>query len=217
MRINQFVARATGLSRRAADQAIASARVTINGQPAKLGDEANQSVIVRLDDTELKLETVMTVMLNKPVGYVCSRDGQGSPTIYELLSAEYNHLKPVGRLDKDSSGLLLLTNDGDLANQLTHPRFAKTKVYEIELDKPLTNADQSSVEQGVKLDDGLSKLSVRQLDGAGLVWQVTMAEGRKRQIRRTFEALGYQVVNLHRISFGDYQLAKLKAGIWKVV
>jgi pseudouridine synthase len=154
-------------------------------------------------------------MLHKPVGYVCSRDGQGSKTIYDLLPTKLHQLKPVGRLDKDSSGLLLLTNDGELANRLTHPSFEKEKVYEISLDKPLARPDRAQIEQGVLLEDGLSKLQVKPLGNEH--WQVTMREGRNRQIRRTFSALGYRLQALHRTQFGTYRLGRIAPGEYTVV
>lgn len=210
MRINKFVAQASGLSRRAADRAIEAGRVTVNGQPGSTGDDIINSVVVRLDDKLLELPNVhTTIMLNKPAGFVCSRNGQGSATIYELLPPEYHHLKPVGRLDKDSSGLLLLTDNGDLANQLTHPRYTKTKIYEIELSKPLQPLHQQLInDHGIQLEDGRSQLGLSKLKD-GQHWQVTMQEGRNRQIRRTFESLGYRVTKLQRTHFGPYSLTQL--------
>ena len=138
MRINKYIALSTGLSRRAADAAILDGRVTVDEQPASSGMKVSATTVVTLDGTVLsRPAATQTIMLNKPVGYVCSRDGQGSQTIYELLPADLHSLKPVGRLDKDSSGLLLLTNDGTLANQLTHPRYEKIKEYIVQLNKPL--------------------------------------------------------------------------------
>jgi 23S rRNA pseudouridine2605 synthase len=215
MRINQYLAGATGLSRRAADSAIQAGRVTINGQPAHLGDNVSANDVVKFNNRPVAIADKTTIMLNKPAGYVVSRAGQGSQTIYDLLPAPYHRLKPVGRLDKDSSGLLLLTNDGELAHRLTHPKFIKTKVYEVMLDRPLTASHQQKIEQGIQLEDGLSKLSLRQLDDKGLNWQVTMREGRNRQIRRTFAAPGYKVKKLHRTIFGSYALGSLKAGEFK--
>ena len=216
MRINKFIARATGLSRRGADQAIEAGKVTVNGQQAQPGADIGDSDTVMLNNQPVTLPAeTMTIILNKPVGYVCSRDGQGSRTIYDLLPPDLHALKPVGRLDKDSSGLLLLTNDGDLANQLTHPRYNKEKVYEIELDKPLTSEDKTNIEQGVKLDDGLSKLQIKNLQGKSFT--VIMSEGRNRQIRRTFEALSYRITKLHRVEFGDYQLTGLASGTTQAV
>jgi 23S rRNA pseudouridine2605 synthase len=158
-------------------------------------------------------------MLNKPVGYVCSRNGQGSKTVYDLLPPEYQQLKTVGRLDKDSSGLLLLTNDGQLAQELTHPSQQKRKVYEVTLDKPLQPLHRQMIsDHGVSLEDGPSKLELeRQHDGDDTKWIVTMHEGRNRQIRRTFAALGYEVIQLHRTKFGNYQLGTLQKGKLKAL
>jgi 23S rRNA pseudouridine2605 synthase len=203
------VALATGLSRRAADRAIASGLVTLDGEVIRLGQEVDRDSDVRLSGKRLSLPETMLIMLNKPPGYVVSRDGQGSRTIYELLPKRLASLKPVGRLDKNSSGLLLLTNDGLLAQTLTHPKYGKTKIYQVKLDKDLTVADQHKIEEGVKLSDGVSQL---QLTGQATEWQVSLGEGRNRQIRRTFEELGYRVVSLHRTHFGPYELKKLRLG-----
>ena len=210
MRINLYVATATGLSRRAADREIEAGHVTINGRQAVLGDQVSNADEVCLNSQPLALHTQpLTIILNKPVGYVCSRDGQGSKTIYDLLPPDLHNLKPVGRLDKDSSGLLLMTTDGQLANQLTHPKFAKDKVYQVELDKSLTNPDRQRIEKGVELEDGLSRLN---LHGQNQSWTVTISEGRNRQIRRTFAKLGYGVTKLKRTQFGDYDLGELTEG-----
>lgn len=212
MRINKFVASATGLSRRAADVAISAGRVSVNGQPAHLGDDVAPDDVVALDKLAITPSVkTQTVILNKPVGYVVSRNGQGSKTIYDLLPAELHSLKPVGRLDKDSSGLLLLTNDGQLANELTHPSHQKRKVYQVELAEPLQPLHHQMInDHGVKLADGLSRLQLERLrQGDDHAWQVTMSEGRNRQIRRTFQSLGYTVIKLHRTHFGNYNLSQL--------
>lgn len=217
MRLNKFIAKSTGISRRKADAAISADQVTVNGAPAKLGQSISPQDTVKLDGRELTPPETehTTIMLHKPVGYVCSRDGQGSRTIYDLLPPELHHLKPVGRLDKDSSGLLILTTDGDLAHQLTHPSFAKTKVYKIVLNQPLSQDDQLHVQNGVNLDDGMSKLKLSVLNDADRRnWKVTMHEGRNRQIRRTFAALGYAVTDLHRTTFGPYTLSNSTAGTY---
>lgn len=213
MRINQFVARASGLSRRASDAAISSGRVTVNGQIASLGQQVSGDDSVTLDGRAITTDVnTITIMLNKPVGYVCSRNGQGGKTIYDLLPPEYKNLKPVGRLDKDSSGLLLLTNDGQLAQELTHPKYQKQKIYEIELDKPLAPLHRQMIsDHGIMLDDGPSKFQIERLnDDDELNWEITMSEGRNRQIRRTLYALGYTVTRLHRTHFGDWLLEDLK-------
>jgi 23S rRNA pseudouridine2605 synthase len=215
MRINKFVARASGLSRRAVDKAVAANRILINNQSAKIGQDILPTDKVELDGKILHIpDQYTTIMLNKPVNFVVSRTGQGSQTIYELLPKELHKFKPIGRLDKDSSGLLLLTDDGEMANVLTHPKFFKQKIYEVFLNKPLTADHKIKIEQGVILADGLSKV---QLNGQDKKWIVTLSEGRNRQIRRTFDELNYKVTELRRISFGKYKLGDLELGKYKVV
>lgn len=217
MRLNRYIAQATGLSRRAADEAIKQGRVMVNNTVATLGYNVQEGDRVTIDNLSVKQHgknTSTTVILYKPVGYVCSRNGQGSKTVYDLLPPELHHLKPIGRLDKDSSGLLLLTSNGKLAQQLTHPSFKKEKIYEIELSQKLSQADRKKIERGIKLRDGLSKLSLR---GSGTHWTVSMHEGRNRQIRRTFEALGYHVTKLHRTQIAHYVLDNLAPGQYKTV
>lgn len=215
MRINKFVALATGMSRRAADAVITEGRVAIDGQPAQPASQVADGQQVTLDGKLLAATTrLQTILLNKPVGYVVSRDGQGSKTIYDLLPPELHNLKPIGRLDKDSSGLLLLTNDGQLAQQLTHPSYQKLKVYEVTLNKSLQPLHRQMISDfGLQLEDGPSKLGLERLqDGDETAWRVTMHEGRNRQIRRTFEALGYTVAALHRTHFGNVSLLDLPSG-----
>lgn len=208
MRINRYIAASTTLSRRAADQALSEGRVLVNGRTPAAGYQVQSGDTVSLDGQQLVLRTIrQTILLNKPVGYVVSRDGQGSPTIYDLLPPDLYILKPVGRLDKDSSGLLLLTTDGALAEQLTHPRYQKQKVYIVRLDHPLSQQDaQTIATTGVHLEDGPSRLGLSPLDQQGTLWHVVMSEGRNRQIRRTFAARGYAVTQLHRTHFGEFVL-----------
>lgn len=219
MRINKYVAQATGLSRRAADSAIQEGRVSINGHGAGLGSLVDEQATVTLDEKVLTLPiTTITVLLNKPAGYVVSRNGQGSKTVYDLLPSDFQSLKPVGRLDKDSSGLLLLTSDGALAQELTHPAKQKNKLYEVRLDKPLEPLHQQIIsDHGIKLEDGYSRLILERRGDDGSAWLVTMHEGRNRQIRRTFATLGYDVRQLHRLQFGDYTLGNLKSGAYTLL
>lgn len=215
IRVNRFIAQGTGLSRRAADSAIDEGRVTINGQSVQPGQTVSANDTVTLDGQPVHAPSaITTILLNKPVGYVVSRNGQGSRTVYDLLPADLQMLKPVGRLDKDSSGLLLLTNDGVLANALTHPSHHKTKIYEATLRDPLAPLHRQMIsEMGIQLDDGPSRLALDRLhEGNEHSWIVTMHEGRNRQIRRTFSALGYEVTALHRIQFGPYHLGDVGRG-----
>lgn len=218
MRINRFIAASTGLSRRKADSLIQSSKVFINDLPAKLTDHVTSTDKVVVDKKRLFLPIEnTTIILNKPKGYVCSRDGQGSKTVYELLPVGYAQLKPVGRLDKDSSGLLIMTDDGQLAHELTHPKFNKQKIYEVSLTKPLSDKDKTTIKQGVMLDDGISKLGLKMMNNDSKTWEVTMQEGRNRQIRRTFSALNYHVKDLRRVSFGPFALKALSEAEYKKV
>ena len=247
IRLNKYLAERIGVSRREADDLIKKGLVTINGEPAITGARIDKNDKVCYNKKIIPFETdYLYIAMNKPVGYVCSRKSQGeAPTIYELLPKEYQKLKTVGRLDKDSSGLILLTNDGDFAFKHTHPKFRKIKIYEVELDRPLVPLHQQMIsDYGVMLDDGPSKFTVirkvleypseglrsaaaraeaREPRGDGRerrgprkdyseTFLVKLSEGRNRQIRRTFAALGYKVTKLHRTSFGIYELNGLKPG-----
>ncbi len=215
MRINKFVASATGLSRRASDAAIAEGQVSINGRVAILGDNTSEGDDIRLEGKPLNIWPGHTlIMLNKPAGYVSSRARQGaSPTLYDLLDPKHYSLRIVGRLDRQSSGLVLLTDDGIFIQRHTHPSFGKIKNYEVQLNRPLSPADRTRVEAGVELGDGLSRLKVERVTGRAV--SVSLSEGRNRQIRRTFGALGYTVDKLHRTSMGAFAIGDLPSGEWK--
>lgn len=220
-RLNKHLALTLGISRREADLLIEKGSVLVNDTVATLGAR-----FVTGDDIRVKGELLASttakqyIAFHKPVGYVCSRKAQGDvPTIYSLLPPEFQSLKTVGRLDKDSSGLILLTNDGDFSYAMTHPKFHKVKIYEVELDSELEPLHQQMISDfGVQLEDGTSKLQlVRLSDDNRKAWQVTMSEGRNRQIRRTFSSLGYTVIKLHRIQFGAYALGTLAQGEFEEV
>jgi 23S rRNA pseudouridine2605 synthase len=215
MRINQYVAQASGISRRQADAAITAGRVTVDGRPASLGEAIAQDAAVALDGHTLHpLTTHHYLLFHKPAGYVTSRVRQGDdPHIYELLPAEWQRLRPAGRLDRDSSGLLILTDDGPFIQTMTHPSSGKRKVYELVLTKPLTAADRRHLEAGVELTDGPSRLHVEAANGAEVT--VSLGEGRNRQIRRTLGALGYGIRRLHRTAIGPYEIGSLAAGQWQ--
>jgi 23S rRNA pseudouridine2605 synthase len=211
MRINQFVAQATGLSRRSVDKAITEGRVKVNDELASLGQDVKPTDKISLNDTLVLLPSSKTIILmNKPVNYVCSRDGQGSSTIYDLLPEKYHKLKSIGRLDKDSSGLVLLTDDGELAYKLGHPKFDKPKIYELALDKPLSSSDKELIETGQVLLEGKpSTMQIKQSQKNPRFVNVEIYEGRNRQIRRTFSELNYTVRTLNRVSFGPYKISEL--------
>lgn len=220
-RLNKFLARQLGISRREADVLIENETVMVNCTLATLGTRItpSDSIDVAGAPVARRPATLRYIAFNKPVGYVCSRRTQGNaPTIYSLLPPELHMLKPVGRLDKDSSGLLLLTNDGDFAHRMTHPKFAKTKQYRVRLDRDLEPLHQQMISDfGIELDDGRSQLILARLDDNRREWHITMSEGRNRQIRRTFAALGYTVTRLHRTNFGNYALGDIKRGEWREV
>lgn len=214
-RLNKYLALHRGISRRQADDLIEKGKVTINGHLAVIGARVVDGDEVDVSGKRVDSSTDLTYLaFHKPVGYVCSRKQQGdSPTIYDLLPVQFRTLKTVGRLDRDSSGIILLTNDGDFALRMTHPRFAKVKRYEVELDKQLEPLHQQMIADfGVELEDGKSQLTLERMDESRKKWIVIMREGRNRQIRRTFGALGYEVVTLHRTNFGNYALSQLAPG-----
>jgi 23S rRNA pseudouridine2605 synthase len=215
MRINAYVASSTGMSRRAADLAISTGRVQVGDHIASLGETVEPSTKVALDGKPLTSRATSTlIMLNKPKGYISSRTRQGkSPILFELLPEQFQTLRTVGRLDRDSTGLILLTDDGAFIQRHTHPSFEKEKVYEVTLNQPLSISGLQSLEAGVKLSDGLSHIQVKSQKGNELT--LILSEGRNRQIRRTFAALGYKVRRLHRIQVGKYLLENLTSGQWR--
>ncbi|MBR5046387.1 rRNA pseudouridine synthase [Candidatus Saccharibacteria bacterium] len=213
IRLNKFLAERIGVSRREADDLIVAGKITIDGKRAVLGSRIDKNSKVCYNEKIVPFEAKhLYLAMNKPAGYVCSRRAQGAaPTLYDLLPEKYKALKTVGRLDKDSSGLILLTNDGDFAFTMTHPKFRKEKVYEVELNRSLEPLHQQMISDfGIMLDDGLSKFTV--IKNQSNNYTVILSEGRNRQIRRTFAALGYRVTKLHRTTFGKYELSGLEPG-----
>lgn len=224
IRLNKFIAQQLSVGRRQADTLIEQGKVQVNGKQPILGAQIDPSKDTVTVNGQLLANTAAPsftyLAFNKPVGYVCSRRQQGdNPTIYAILPKKYHHLKPVGRLDKDSSGLLILTNDGEYAHRMTHPSFSKVKVYEVELDQNLAPLHRQMInDHGIVLPDGPSKLQLDRLEeGNDRRWLVTMSEGRNRQIRRTFAALGYTVIALHRIAFGPIHLGGLPSGAFSEI
>ncbi|NDC22423.1 rRNA pseudouridine synthase [bacterium] len=217
-RLNKFLAARLGISRRDADEMIRNSSVKVNDRQAELGQKIIDSDIVTVSGQQITKNAIYRYfLLHKPVGYVCSRKSQGqNPTIYSLLPTDFQQYKTVGRLDKDSSGLLILTNDGNFAHSMTHPKFLKNKTYVVNLDKPLEPLHhQMIVDYGISLTDGLSKFQLEKIKDSPKTWKVSMSEGRNRQIRRTFQALGYKVTKLHRTGFGPYLLNDLKSGTYE--
>lgn len=225
-RLNKFLAFHLGLSRREADKLIDKKSVSVNDTVATLGSRVHTEDEVKVAGRIVSRKSQYTyMMLNKPKNYVCSRRQQGeTPTIYSLLPDKLHSLKSVGRLDGNSSGLLLMSDDGDFTYKMTHPKFYKSKVYLVQLDTPLQPLHQQMISDiGVHLEDGPSKFTVSKLEqnvdhpdlNNSQVYEVIMHEGRNRQIRRTFAALGYTVTTLHRTQFGVHSLEDLAPGEYK--
>jgi 23S rRNA pseudouridine2605 synthase len=221
LRLNKHLALSLGISRREADNLIDKKVVKINDKIAVLGARFKDGDTITVDGKKIADKTeYQYIALNKPVGFVCSRKQQGDhPTIYELLPKQYHNLKTVGRLDRDSSGIILLSNDGDFTYKMTHPSFNKVKIYNVRLAADLAPLHQQMIsDYGVMLEDGPSKLQLERMsDTNRKEWTVTMHEGRNRQIRRTFASLGYTVVKLHRTNFGNYSVGDIPAGKFKVI
>jgi 23S rRNA pseudouridine2605 synthase len=215
MRLAKYLAHAGAASRRAAERLIAEGRVTVGGtverDPARdVGDED----LVELDGRPLTgAEPRSTYALHKPAGVVSTAsDTHGRPTVVSLIGDTGARLYPVGRLDADTTGLILLTNDGELANLLTHPRHEVPKVYRARVaGGPVSAATVASLERGVELEDGLTAPARARLLAPQLI-ELELREGRKRQVRRMCEAVGHRVLELERVSFGPLQLGDLAPG-----
>jgi len=216
-RLNRYLARRGVASRRGADDLIGAGRVIVNGAVAVLGtvvEPGRDRVAVdgRAVAGGRRLETIM---LNKPRGVVTTvRDPHGRPTVISLLHEPVPGLVPVGRLDADSRGLILLSSDGELAHHLTHPRFGVTKRYRAVLDRELSDSDLSRLLAGVELEDGPARaLSAQRVSAArARTIEVTLGEGRKRELRRLCAALGATVLDLVRVGFGPLKLGRLAEG-----
>ena len=214
MRLNAWLARAGVASRRKADELIKAGRVTVNGEPGQLNTFVQATDEVRLDGKPLAKQRVAYVLLHKPAGVVTTAsDPQGRKTVVDLVDHP-SRVVPVGRLDADTTGALLLTNDGDLAHRLAHPRYEVDKVYEVECWTQPTDDDLARLRAGVELDDGpTSPADVRRIDGAHI--ELVLHEGRNRQVRRMLEAVGRRVKRLHRSRYGPLTLEGLEPGAWR--
>lgn len=221
-RLNKIIARAGIASRRRADELISSGRVSVNGRiVTQSGSRAVWGVdTISIDDQRLPdPPKKVFVLLNKPFGYVCTlHDPQGRPIVRDLLRDLRERVYPVGRLDFDTRGLLILTNDGELAFRLTHPRFQVPRTYKVLVEGTIASQSLKQLRTGIVLDDGpTSPARVRMLErkqGRSLV-RITVFEGRSREIRRMFEAVGHKTIQLIRTGYGSLSLGTLKAGRYR--
>ena len=218
MRINKFLAEKGVASRRHADEMIAAGRVKINGAVATLGASVEETDEVLVDGVLLSREEKKEeyYIMNKPKGVICTvSDDRGRKTVMDLLPDSVGRVFPVGRLDYETEGLLILTNDGDLAFRLTHPTSEIPKTYLVRIEGTMTEKDLNPVRSGVELDGVLTKkckAHIVETDKAYTKVHITITEGRNRQVRRMFEAIGRSVAFLKRVSIGRLKLTGLDRG-----
>lgn len=214
MRLNAYLARAGVASRRAADELIKAGRVSVNGELGELNTFVSAGDRVQVDGRAVGKQRLAYILLHKPAGTVTTaRDPQGRPTVVELVPAE-PRVVPVGRLDADTTGALLLTNDGQLAHRLAHPRYEVDKVYEVDVEGDPSPDTLLRLEQGIDLDDGETAPARARRLGRGRV-ELTIHEGRKHQVKRMLEAIGHPVTRLQRSRYAGLDLQSLPPGEWR--
>jgi 23S rRNA pseudouridine2605 synthase len=214
MRLNAYLARAGVASRRGADELIRAGRVRVNGEVAGLATFVEPRDTVEVDDSPIEPEPLTYVLLHKPAGVVTTaRDPQGRSTVVGLVGHE-RRVVPVGRLDADTTGALLLTNDGPLAHRLMHPRYEVDKVYEAEVEGEPSDEALVQLAQGVELEDGMTSPAKVDRLGPSRV-ELTIHEGRKHQVKRMLQAVGHPVRRLHRSRYAGLTLDGLEPGEWR--
>jgi pseudouridine synthase len=214
VRLNAYLARTGVASRRKADELIKAGRVTVNGEPGQLNTFVQSRDIVELDGERLAAQELAYVLLHKPAGVVTTaHDPQGRPTVVALVE-HTSRVVPVGRLDADTTGALLLTNDGELAHRLAHPRYEVEKVYEAEVEGEPSDEALARLADGVDLDDGVTAPArIRRLGPSRI--ELSIHEGRKHQVKRMLEAVGHPVSRLHRSRYAGLTADDLKPGAWR--
>lgn len=218
MRLNAFLARAGVASRRRADELIRAGRVRVNGEPGQLNSVVGKHDVVEVDGRRVERQPLAYVLLHKPAGVVTTAsDPQGRRTVVDLVPGE-PRVVPVGRLDADTTGALLLTNDGPLAHRLAHPRYGVPKVYEAVVEGSPDRVALRALREGVELDDGRTAPAgarVLRRCGGEATLELTLHEGRKHQVKRMCAAVGYPVVRLHRSRYAGLGLDGLDPGEWR--
>ena len=214
MRLNAYLARAGIASRRGADELIKAGRVTVNGAPGKLNTFAGAADDVRVDGRVVGAQRLRHVLLNKPRDTITTaRDPRGRPTVVDLVGGDVR-VVPVGRLDRDTTGVLLLTNDGALAHRLAHPRYGVEKTYVVDVEGEPTDDVLRRLANGVELDDGrTAPARVRRVGPSRL--ELVLHEGRNRQVRRMLEAVGHPVSRLRRSGYAGLGPGRLRPGEWR--
>jgi 23S rRNA pseudouridine2605 synthase len=214
VRLNAYLARAGVASRRAADDLIKAGRVTVNGAPGQLNTFVERADRVEVDGRPIAPQRLAYVLLHKPAGVVTTaRDPHGRPTVVDLVRHDAR-VVPVGRLDADTTGALVLTNDGPLAHRLAHPRYGVEKVYEVEVEGEPTDEQLRQLREGVQLDDGrTAPARAKRLGPRSL--ELVLHEGRKHQVKRMCAAVGLPVVSLHRPRYAGLELGDLPVGQWR--
>jgi 23S rRNA pseudouridine2605 synthase len=214
VRLNAYLARAGVASRRRADELIKAGRVTVNGRRGELNDLIGRRDVVEVDGRRIALQELAYVLLHKPAGVVTTaRDPQGRPTVVDLVRHPAR-LVPVGRLDADTTGALLLTNDGELAHRLAHPRYEVDKVYDVEVEGEPDEEALRRLAGGVELEDGRTAPAQVRRVGLSRI-ELTIHEGRKHQVKRMCEAVGHPVRRLHRSRYAGLDVAGLAPGGWR--
>ena len=215
MRLNAYLARAGIASRRGSDDLIKAGRVRVNDLPGELNTYVHSGDRVEVDGEEVTPQGLRYVLLNKPAGTVTTaRDPQGRPTVVQLVEDIPERVVPVGRLDADTTGALLLTNDGPLAHRLAHPRYGVEKVYEVDVEGEPDDPALEQLAAGVELDDGLTAPAIVRCLGPAKL-ELTLHEGRKHQVKRMCEAVGHPVLRLHRSRYADLTVEGLEPGAWR--
>ena len=216
MRLNAYLARSGVASRRKADELIKAGRVRVNGEPGELNTFVEPGDRVEVDGREVSAQRLAYVLLHKPAGVVTTAsDPQGRPTVVELVDQDVR-VVPVGRLDVDTTGALLLTNDGNLAHRLAHPRYEVEKVYEAEVEGEPSEEALHRLAEGVELEDGMTApADIRHLGPSAI--ELSIHEGRNRQVRRMLEAVGHSVRRLHRSRYAGLTVEGLGPGEWRAL
>jgi 23S rRNA pseudouridine2605 synthase len=215
MRLNAYLARAGIASRRGSDELIKAGRVKVNDLPGALNTYVHTGDRVEVDGIPVTAQALKYVLLNKPTATVTTAsDPQGRPTVVDLVEEIPERVVPVGRLDADTTGAMLLTNDGPLAHRLAHPRYGVEKVYEVEVEGEPDDAALKQLAEGIDLEDGRTAPAVARRLGPSKL-ELTLHEGRKHQVKRMCEAVGHPVLRLHRSRYAGLTVEGLEPGQWR--